>query len=325
MPDRTSQGTIAVLAAVLSLTFVAVLIAWGTGSWTGKDETSGVRPLVLQTAVGPATHPAIAYATSILDRAPLPRGAQLASPLPTPLIDGAGVLALPSLVDVHCTYLLPRQANIGRFVQTHAPRGASSTGDQFGVGPNNVYEAGYSLSLPTTNRHAAYILLDYSQGASSTGRGELRVDVHVEWAPIRTVHIPKGTITITGYRALSYANPVSGGPVTATLTPWQADRLRGVRASLANAPNGGICVDDMKLYTISVAPSQTKAVTWTASGWECRQELAVGPLGLGRGPSSRSAIPLDDACSIRRLVRAWLPRISASWRQAMFFDCPPGA
>jgi hypothetical protein len=250
---------------------------------------------------------------------------EIASALPTPLMDGAGVPAFPSLFDVYRNYLLPRHANIGHFVQTHTPRGATSAGDQFGIGPNNVYEAGYSLSLPTTNRHAAYILLDYSQGASSTGRGELRVDVHVEWAPIRTVHLPAGAVTVTAYRELSYANPMSGGPVTATLTTAQSNRLRRVLAALANAAKGGMCVDDMKLFTISVTPSHARAATWTASGWECEQELVVGSVGLGRGSSRRSTIPLDDACSIRRLVGAWLPRINTSWRQAMFFNCPAGA
>jgi hypothetical protein len=259
---------------------------------------------------------AVGYATSILDRAALPAGAEPSSRLPTALIDAAGVPAIPALVDVHRTFVLSRPVNLSRFVETHAPRGATSAGNQRGVGPNHLYEAGYSLSLPTTNRHAAYVLLDYSLGAAASGQGELRVDVHVEWAPIRTVHMPTGTVTLTGYRESSYVNPPSG-PVSIVLTPAQADRLRSELASLANAATGGLCMENSRLFMISVAPNHGRTPKWIASAGSCT--------GLDVERQGHAVVPLNDACSLRRLVGAWLPKVSTAWRQSMFWDCPPGA
>ncbi len=255
---------------------------------------------------------AVGYATSILDRAALPAGADPVSRLPVALIDGAGVPAIPALVDVHRTFLLARPVDLGRFLETHAPRGATSAGNQRGdLGPNHLYEAGYSLSLPTTNRHAARVLLDYSAGA-----GELRIDVHVEWTPIRTVHMPTGKVTLTGYRESSYVNPPSG-PVSIVLTSAQADRLRSELASLANAAPGGLCMEDAQLFKFSVSPSHGRFARWTASAGTCS--------GLDVESRPHAVAPLDDACSLRRLVGSWLPRVSTEWRQLMFSDCPPGA
>jgi hypothetical protein len=260
---------------------------------------------------------AAAYATSILDRATLPAGAEPATRLPVSLIDGAGVPAIPALVDVHRSFLLSRPVNLGRFVETHAPRGATSAGNLREVGTNHLYEAGYSLSLPTTNRHAAYVLLDYSVGAAASGQGELRVDVHVEWAHIRTVDLPTGVVTLTGYRRLTYANP-SSGPVTVVLTSSQAGELRGELAGLANGAPGGMCPESLKLFVISVATRRGVLPTWIATAKSCLGEIDVVN-------HHQSTVVLDDACSLRRLVGAWLPKISTEWRQAMFWNCPPGA
>ena len=255
---------------------------------------------------------AVGYATSILDRAALPAGAEPSSRLPMALNDAAGVPAIPALVDVHRTFVLSRPVNLSRFVETYTPRGATSAGNVRGdIGTNHLYEAAYSLSLPSTNRHAAYVLLDYSEGA-----GELRVDVHFEWAPIHTVHMPTGTVTVTGYRESSYLNPPSG-LVSITLTPARADRLRSELASLANAAPGGLCMEDAQLFMISVSPSHGRSPRWTASAGTCS--------GLVVESHSHAVVPLDDACSLRRLVGGWLPKVSNEWRQSMFWDCPPGA
>jgi hypothetical protein len=260
---------------------------------------------------------AVGYATSILDRAALPVGAEPSSRLPTALNDGAGVPANPALIDVNRTFVLSRPVYLSVFVEAHAPRGATSAGNQRGdLGPKHLYETGYSLSLPSTNRHAAYVSLDYTVGAAASGQGELRVDVHVEWAPIHTVHMPAGTVTVTGYRESSYVNPPSG-PVSIILTPAQADRLRSGLASLANAAPGGLCMEDAQLLTISVSPSQGRSPRWTASAGTCS--------GLDIESHPHAVVPLDDACSLRRLVGAWLPKVSNEWRQSMFWDCPPGA
>ena len=260
---------------------------------------------------------AVGYATSILDRVALPAGAEPSSRLPTEMSDGAGIPAIPALVDVHRTFVLSRPVNLARFVETHAPRGATAAGNQRGdLGPNHLYEAGYSLSLPSTNRHVAYVQLDYSMGAAASGEGELRVDVHVEWAPIHTVNLPTGTVTLTGYRETSYVYPPSG-PVSVVLTPAQAGRLRSELASLANAAHGGLCAEDASLFTISVSSSHGRSRGWTASAGTCS--------GLEVESHPHAVVPLDDACSLRRLVGAWLPKVSTEWRHSMFWDCPPGA
>lgn len=270
-----------------------------------------------QSTAPSASDGAAGYATSILERAAAPAGAEPASRLPAALIDGAGVPAIPALVDVHRTFLLTRNVDLRRFVETHSPRGSTSAGNQRGVGANDLYEAGYSLSLPTTNRHAAYVLLDYSEGAAPSGQGELRIDVHVAWSPIRTVHLPTGRVTLTGYRKLSYASP-SSGPVSVVLTPSQASVLRGELASLSNAAPGGLCAESLDLFEISVASRHRPSSTWSASAGSCLSEIDV----VNR---SRAVVALDDACSLRRLVGAWLPRVSTEWRQTMFWNCPPGA
>ena len=149
-------------AAVVGVIAAAVALTACQATSTTSPKYGGTPPQSAQTAVG--------YATSILDMAALPVGAEPASHLPVALIDGAGVPAIPAFIDVHRTFLLSHPVSLGSFVEKHSPRGAISAGNQMGVDPNNLYEAGYSLSLPTTNRHAAYVLLDYSMGASGERR-----------------------------------------------------------------------------------------------------------------------------------------------------------
>lgn len=56
MSDDTARGPITVLGAVLALSLAAVLVAWGTGSWTGSPgRAGGPRAIVVQTAMGGAT------------------------------------------------------------------------------------------------------------------------------------------------------------------------------------------------------------------------------------------------------------------------------
>lgn len=76
-------------------------------------------------------------------------------------------------------------------------------------------------------------------------------------------------------------------------------------------------MEDSQLFMISVTPSNRRSPTWRAFAGSCS--------GLDVESHPHAVVPLDDACSLRRLVGAWLPKISTEWRQSMFWDCLPGA
>jgi hypothetical protein len=127
--------------AVLCVIVASVVLTACQAISTTSAKPGGPPSQSAQTAVG--------YATSILDMAALPVGAEPALHLPDALIDGAGVPAFPDLIDVHRTFLLSHPLSLGRFVKQHSPQTA---GIQTGADPNNHYEAGYSLSQPITPR-----------------------------------------------------------------------------------------------------------------------------------------------------------------------------
>ena len=264
------------------------------------------------------TASATAYASPILDQAPVPKGAMVVAHLPVPLPNGSGRPLVTGLVDVHRFFLLPRSFDLEGFVRGHLPKGASVIGTGSGSGngiPLTVYVA-TALSCPS--RNVSFCQLDYTAANVANGGQELRIDVLVVWLPLITVIMPtNGVVTLTAYDHLSLANPPRD-PVSVVLNHAQVIKLRGVIASL-NPAGGGQCMEDTRLYVLATSRGPGTPITWHAIGDGCGGVLIV------EGQSGRSSpVGLNgNSCALRRLVTSFLPLGEAAGTRTAIKYCQP--
>jgi hypothetical protein len=255
------------------------------------------------------------FANHLLVTAPVPKGAVLTAVLPAALINGGGAATGEDVIDVHRNFELNGSVNLEAFLIAHRAPGSVVSGPNTGSGSDIVSFTNYAVTLPFANRHISLEQIEYTAGSSSGGVKELRVDVEVEWLPIRTVLMPtSGVVTLTLYRKVTVAFG-SSDPVSVTLTHAQEVKVRSAIASLSNTA-GGLCMEDATLFRISASPGTVKAASWTGVATNCPSTFTVVS-------GSQRTLLSNGSCTLETLVASLLTKFKDNPTVVSLKSCIP--
>lgn len=111
-----------------------------------------------------------------------------------------------------------------------------------------------------------------------------------------------GVVTVTGFGTIS-AMSGSSRPLTITLTPAQASGLRQVIASESFVGFSGMCMENTKIFSITVAPLSGRRTSWSAVDEECP---APGQLTV---TNDQGTVQLAaSSCAVLRYVVSQFPQ-----------------
>jgi hypothetical protein len=282
---------------------------------TGLVTTSAVAGSTNMVSTSSFTAAGRAYARHLLAEQVVPPRATLSTTLPTPLApEGEENFRLGQIIATH-QYLLTSPIDLEAFVRRHLRKGESVSGTGTENGPHTNTAYSVAVSLPCVSRHVTYCGLDYVSTLANDGRSELRVDLEIDWLPIKIVTMPtKGVVTLTGYGTTSLSQG-SSDPTSVTLTLAQARRLRAAIATLKES-GGAVCMEDSLLLKVVIRSGSSHHVLWSATADECPGVLSI--------TTAASRIQLDDrSCSLWRVIAGFFPAGTAHGTRAVNFCVSP--
>ncbi|MGH8979753.1 MAG: hypothetical protein ACRDWE_01850, partial [Acidimicrobiales bacterium] len=225
-------------------------------------------------ATAPSGRSAVSFASQVLSMATVPPGGRATTAVSSYAknwVVGKGPPSIPGaspVTDEHELYLYdePAPAVIG-WIRAHLLAGTRDAEPGTETGVALMITEPVAVSGP--NEYSATIEYVVAPTSPSDVRSVLRVDAVTIWVgdgPADEVAPEGGVVSVTGFEDVSVSEP-SGGPVTVTLSPARAAALVEALNSLPLGPHPALCMEDSRLYEITVRPKRGATPSFVAQGW----------------------------------------------------------